>query len=477
MLFRSRCISTIGERLPGEVISAMPKISPRILWVSLAVVVLLVVTAFLVISSRVHAYLRSEDFRRLVSQKTGDAFRAEAQYAPLRWAGPSVFSDTLQATGRPGSIVSDVEAHQVRASVNWRAIFNGAWRVDEVTVMHLRGVFRPGSPEDGTNAGDPPVASSGFAAWLPKRFELGRLQVGKARLEFLGSDGSSVVTLVDSTLRVEPNGDGWAINGNGGTLTLPALPTMNVMSYRTRIQGGTFFLTDAELRLGDMGRISASGEFSDRSDLHVQWEQVDVEPFLNEEWKKRISGVMAGTADLNWPSSGLADGTITGKFRMTDGLVQNVSTLEEVAKFTGAPQFRRMPVQEFSGDYRWFKGDLTLTNLVLESKGLLRVEGTCLIAADGTVDGQLRVGVTPQSLQWLPGSRERVFTVSQNGYLWTNVRLGGTVQNLNEDLSARLVKAARDEVIQQGVRTIEKLPEATKEGVKDVLNILTPLVR
>jgi hypothetical protein len=136
-----------------------------------------------------------------------------------------------------------------------------------------------------------------------------------------------------------------------------------------------------------------------------------------------------------------------------------------------------MPVQEFSGDYRWFKGDLTLTNLVLESKGLLRVEGTCLIAADGTVDGQLRVGVTPQSLQWLPGSRERVFTVSQNGYLWTNVRLGGTVQNLNEDLSARLVKAARDEVIQQGVRTIEKLPEATKEGVKDVLNILTPLVR
>lgn len=455
----------------------MPKLSPRILWVSLAVVVLFVAVAFLVISSRIHSFLRSEDFRKLVSEKTGDAFHAEAQYTPLRWTGASVFSDSLQASGNPGSIVASMEAHQVRAAVNWRAVFQGAWRVDEVDVMILQGVFRPGSPEAGKDGGDPPVAASGLASWLPNRFELGRLHVGKARMDFLGADGKPMMSLADSTLKAEPNGAGWAIDGNGGTFTLATLPVMSVTSFRTRIQGRTFFLTDASLRLGDAGKIAASGEFSDNSQVRVNWSQVNVEPFLNADWKKRFSGVMAGTADIAWPVTGLGDAKASGNFRVTDGLVQNVSTLEEVAKFTGAPQFRRMPVQEFSADYTWFRGDLNLTNIVLESKGLLRVEGTCAIAANGAVDGQLRVGVTPQSLQWLPGSRERVFTVSQNGYLWTNVRIGGTLQSISEDLSGRLVNAAKDEVIQQGVRTIESLPNATKDGVKGVLDVLTPLVR
>jgi hypothetical protein len=475
MLFRSGHISTIGEwRLRG-VISAMPKLSPRVLWITLAACALLVAVAFLVVSSRIHAFLRSEDFRRLVSEKTGDAFHAEAQYAPLRWAGSSVFSDSLRATGNPGSIVASVQADQIRAGVNWRAVFSGAWRVDHVDVLNFAGVFRPGSPEAGKDGGDPPVAASGLASWPPSRFELGRLDVAKARLEFLGADGRPVISLADTTVQVEPNGAGWAIAGNNGSLTLPELPALTVSSYRTRIQGSVFYLTDASLRLGDAGKISASGEFAGASELRVQWEQVDIAPFLTPEWRGRLSGLIAGTGDLAWPASGPA--TAEGTFRVTEGLVQNIGTLEEVAKFTGAPQFRRMPVQEFSGNYRWTQGNLTLTNLVLESKGLLRVEGTCVIAAGGAIDGKLRIGVTPQTLQWLPGSRERVFTVAQNGYLWTDLRLGGTLHHMQEDLSARLANAMKDQVIHEGVKTIEQLPNATKSGVKGVLDILTPLVR
>lgn len=475
MLFRSAHISTIGEQPARGVVSTMPKLSPRVLWVSLAIFVLLVAAAFLVVSSRIHAFLRSEDFRRLVSEKTGDAFRAEAQYAPLRWAGSSVFSDSLRATGNPGSVVASVQADQVRASVNWRAIFNGAWRVDHIDVLNFTGVFRPGSPQAGQDGGDPPAAASGPASWLPTRFELGRLDVAKARLDFLGTDGRTAVSLADTTVRVEPNGAGWAIVGNNGTLTLPDAPALTVTAYRTRIQGPVFYLTDASLRLGDAGKISASGEFAESSKVRLQWEQVDIAPFLTPEWRGRLSGLIAGTGDLAWSASSPA--TAAGTFRVTDGLVQNIGTLEEVAKFTGAPQFRRMPVQEFSGNYQWSQGNLTLTNLVLESKGLLRVEGACTIAAGGAIDGKLRIGVTPQTLQWLPGSRERVFTVAQNGYLWTDLRLGGTLHQMQEDLSARLANAMKDQVIHEGVKTIEQLPNATKSGVQGVLDILTPLVR
>ena len=150
----------------------------------------------------------------------------------------------------------------------------------------------------------------------------------------------------------------------------------------------------------------------------------------------------------------------------------NMEVLDRVATFTGAPQFRRMPLQEISGIFEWTKGIVQITNLVAESKGLLRLEGNCTIAAGGAVSGTLRVGVTPQTLQWLPGSRERVFTVVQGGYVWTDVEISGSLQDLREDLSSRLAAA-----IDRGTRAIQEFPNAAKDGARGVLDALVPLIK
>jgi len=150
--------------------------------------------------------------------------------------------------------------------------------------------------------------------------------------------------------------------------------------------------------------------------------------------------------------------------------------LEEVATFTQLPQFKRMPLQEFSGDYTWVDGQLTLTNMVAESKGLLRLEGSCVLAADGKIEGTVRLGVTPQTLQWMPGSRERVFTIAQNGYLWTDVHVSGTLQNMQEDLSARLANALKNEVIQTGKQLLDVLPVPAADAAKKAVDTLTPLI-
>ncbi len=270
---------------------------------------------------------------------------------------------------------------------------------------------------------------------------------------------------------------GWAIDGKGGHLLVSKLPGLNVVSFRSRTQGDTFFLTNGEFRLGETGKISASGEFGDNSRLLVEWSQVDVDRFLQEPWRSRLSGLVAGTAAIEWPPSGIADGKAIGNFRLTDGIAENIEMLEQVATFTGAPQFRRMPLQEFSGNYEWTRSLLKITNLVAESKGLLRLEGACTITEGGALSGSLRVGVAPQTLQWLPGSRERVFTVAQNGYVWTDVRIGGSLQSPQEDLSSRLAAAVRDETILQGKRLIEDIPNAAKDGAKGVLNSLAPLLK
>lgn len=450
------------------------KKSLPLLWISLALVVVFLAAALVGASVWMKRFLRSEDFRRLVEAKTGQAMRAETEYSPLRWLGSSVFADSLKARGTPGSIVETFDADQVRAEVNWREVWNGAWRVERIDVVSFTGTFRPGSPEDGAKPGTPAV--SGLAGFLPKRFELGDLRIARARLGFRGADGGETLTLQDSALQVRPDGVGWAIEGSGGSLTLPSLPVLDVTSFRSRIQGAVFFLTDAALRLGDNGKIKAAGEFATDSRLRVEWSQVDVAHFLDDAWKTRLIGPFSGTAELHWPVAGLSAGTVTGTFRMTDGLLQNLQVLDQIATFTGAPQFRRMPLQDVSGDYRWSRGALDIANLVLESKGLMRIEGACALSADGALDGNLRVGVTPQTLQWLPGSRERVFTKAEKGYLWTEVRVGGTLQNPREDLSARLAAAMKDEVIQQGEKALDVLPGPARDGAREVLDILKPLL-
>ena len=76
-----------------------------------------------------------------------------------------------------------------------------------------------------------------------------------------------------------------------------------------------------------------------------------------------------------------AAGKATGSFRLTDGLAQNLELFDRVAIFTGAPQFRRMPLQEVSGNFEWSNEAVRITNLVAESKGLMRLEGNCTITA------------------------------------------------------------------------------------------------
>ncbi len=454
--------------------SRSPRIA-RALWIALAVLLLLLAGAFVYASVWIKGFLRSEEFRQLVDAKTGAALHAEATYGPLQWVGSSVHSDSLQATGLTDSPVASLRADQIRAEVNWRAIWDGAWRIDKVDVISLDATFRPSSGQTDAEPALPPKPS-GLESYLPRRFELGQLNASNSNLKFLGAGGVSLATITGVALKVTPDGDGWAVAGSGGKLTLPMAPVLDITSFRTRLQNATCFVNDAQFRLGASGKISAMGEFSDNSKLQLEWDHVDINPLLGSNWSNRLHGIIEGTSAVAWPKSGILAGTAKGKFKLTEGRLENLQILEQIATFTGAPQFRRMPLQEVSGTYEIANGSMQINALVLESKGLLRVEGSCKIGLDQSVNGTFQVGVTPQTLQWLPGSRERVFTVARDGYLWTSLRLGGTAQNLQEDLSARLAGAMKDQVIDTGLKTLEAAPPEVKKGAKDLIDTLMPLL-
>ena len=425
-------------------------------WISLAALFVVLAVGCIIGTMWFDSYLRSRQLLELIAQTTGNAVRSDATFQPLRWTGSSAFSDQVTLSGRPGSSLREATVSQVRAELNWRAAFDGVWRIEDLAITQFDADFT--APEEAAAAtSPPPQLPTGLLALLPRRFELAQTMIGSANLSF------GQVRASGMHLRVVPNGAGWMIEGAGGTLATPYLPSLKISDFRARAQGGGLFLTESALRLGFAGKIKATGELGSGRFLLATWEEVDSKDILDVKMQRYLDGKLSGTADLRPP------GILRGKIQLHEGRVENVPMLGVVADFTGNPAFRRMPLQEMSTDYYYEKGTLKLSNFVAESKGLLRVEGNGQRGADGQIEGRFQIGVTAQTLQWLPGSRERVFTIARNGYLWTDVVLGGTLENPTENLTARLTTAMGAAIIEQGVNLI-KDPTKAIDGAKVLLN-------
>ncbi|MEO6052914.1 MAG: hypothetical protein ABIP97_02785 [Chthoniobacterales bacterium] len=450
----------------------------KILWGGLIAIFLIVAGGTIFLNIWIDRYLRSDAFRTTVEEKTGFALKLKASFEPFRWTGMSVYSDRFIGVAD----ASNISAQRVRAGFNLRAILTGAWQLNDLDIGRLDTVF--GTPtQNPVPAAKPefviPVKKpAAWTAFLPQRFEVERVVVGDGNFSW-GSGGLGTGAVQGTAITATPGSNGWNINAKNGKLLMKQFPDLLIDSAKLRSQRGTFYISDAQMRTADNGAVQASGERdSDGAlQLKIQWQKVLVQSLLQDPWNTHLTGLLQGTANLQ--SRADAPPIIDGDFTLTEGLLQGIPLQEKIATFTRVPEYQRLPIQQLSGNYHIQAGSIAFTNLVLESKGLLRVEGTCLIQKDGSLGGTLRVGVTSQSLQWLPGSQARVFTVSKNGYLWTDVQLSGTIQNPRENLSARLLTAATGEIIDTGINAGKSLlqsPSNAEDTIKKAQGILKQLV-
>lgn len=419
------------------------------------------------------AYLASAEFRDLLNNRTGGILEAQVEIQPLEWTGSDVFSEGLTAHEGVGWL-SDLQMDQLRGRMDWRALWGGVLRVTQIETQQGEATFQKRTLP--TTPVAPPTAPSGFF----RKTEIKRVLLRRMTLTWDPEGGQPEMTLRNSEIQMEPRGASWDIAATGGHLEKRGLPTLDVMRIKGRLSDGILFLTEAAFRAGESGKILASGEFGDQSTLRIEWEGVDAAAFLSAFWKPRLTGKFGGNATRHWAE----ESTMTGRAFLSDGELENLPLLKQLANFTGLQQFGQITIQEASGDFVKKAGRLDVSDFILESKGLLRLEGNFSVRdANGGLSGRLQVGVSPQALQWLPGSRERVFTRNHNGYLWTELNLGGTLENPQEDLSSRLMSAMGTEAVSTGVQILESAPgimkngtETLQEGTKGILEKALPLL-
>jgi hypothetical protein len=396
-------------------------------------------------------YMQGDGFRKLVSAKTSAALRAEGEYLPLHWSGATAYSDGFHARGLPGSALKEMRADEVRAEMEISGLLRNAWRISGLDVQRL--TARIGQPSDGS-ARSAPLQATPSAV----RVELEPLRIHDANVEW-ATGGSASGAVRHAQMRVK-FGDGfWEASVTGGELNFNDLQPLRIGQAVVRFQHDTAFISDSLLHLSDGGKVAVNGQVAlgagQESDLTLRHDDVPVERWLPKDWRGRLMGRARGESKVRGRLGDANAIRTEGNLELNGGKLEALPVLNRLAVFTGSEQFRQLQLHKARTDYTWTPTRLVLQRLAMESTGLLRIEGGCVVEKD-IINGEFDVGVSSATLRWLPGARTRVFTVERDGYQWTKVKIQGPTDNIQEDLSTRLITAAGTELFEETKGVVQK---------------------
>ena len=400
-------------------------------WLGRLLVGILVLGALLVPVSYMWLknYLRSDGFRLLVNLKVSEALEVEAEFDTFKWDGIELSAPNFIAEGE--GLIRRIEAEELKTEVRFVPLLRKRVETEELQVRRLH------VEVDVTRDG-------------PQFEESGR-QVVKfetARIDEL----SGVVDFGETALRwdgmkgiLKPGqgrGSYEASLSRGQLLTpLSLFPRLDLKEMVLRYIDDELILKNGSWKVFSSGRMATEGEIDFGSgDYFFEGilDDVQCDEVVPENWARRITGELTSTFTVEGEIGETP--LIEGDLRLSGGYLTALPVLDRIASYTAIERFRRLSLRRAELKFRQEGKRLELTDIVVVSDGLLRIEGRLTIE-DGQLDGDLHLGLTPSTLASIPGAAHRVFHPGREGLHWTPVKITGTTKAPQEDLSDRLIAA------------------------------------
>ena len=440
-------------------------------WVALGGVTFLVLLVLGIVFgyNAVRSYLRSDDFRVMLGSQAGGFLEGEADFSPFEWDGWSVSTDEFIFQGEDG--LQNLNARGIDAEVDIGAIWSRTYRIEDIRLreVELIGDFRKKPSADAEEPGLIPVdqatseASGGFwNRFLPNSLELTGLDIATINGRAVTDDG--IWFWRDMTAQVRPGSakNAYDLELTGGDITTP-LSLVDQLELRTlkgRYSGDHFYLLSSEFDALKSARVTMKGDFGLKSRvwaMHGDVTGARVEELIAEDWRRRLMGPLV----LDFTVNGRPDSEarMKGEIFIKDGVLTALPVLDRIAAYANTSRFRRLSLSEAELTFEKVGGSLELNDIVLESKGLVRLEGAMRLDGNIIRKGDFRVGITPGTLAHIPGAETKVFQRGKLGLLWTPMVISGTIDSPQEDLSERLIAAASE-------RMFELVPETGQFALK-----------
>jgi hypothetical protein len=387
-------------------------------------------------------YVEGDAFRVAMEEETAKGLHfPHASYAPIRRTGAlTAQSDSFKADNGQKAMKS-LDAHGITAKFDPWGVFLRQWRFTDVRVQSGDVEIQIYEAHPEAVAGKP-----WFAIFLPDRVYLEKIQSEQANVtwRFRGERAGFFGT----QLLITPNGRDFEYVATGGRLKMAVVPDLDLR--RTHILITKTLLTLYDLDLASDSRSDESiraqghaGLGQDKSiDVKANFNSVPIRQWLPAEWKGRLKGSAFG--DIHWTGKDpkLESSSGEGSLRIRNGRIDDVPLLNKLAELAQKKSFERLDLDECSFGFAWRYPEIDIKDITIEEKGKFRIEGEISVKRR-LLRGNIKLGLTREYLDWLPNPEE-VFNRRSGGYLWTDVRLSGTIGEPRQDLSQRIIELFKE---------------------------------
>ncbi len=440
--------------------SRRPSSSFRWLWWLAGLILVsgmvLVLLAPSLVTGYIRSYLRKDEFRQKAEDMISAKLGGKARVAPIIWNDDTASITDLSLETASGW---NVDAGGVHLALDFGAIRQGTWSIQNTGADDLTLRLKAATPADNLDAAgftrwDSMAEESSIPSFLRRYIPTETTISGFDVHRFFVEQGAWRIAETQLRLGSWKSGEtSVSARLNGGTLQTPITAPEQKEPLKLDLAQATLRLGDKQLQLSDATlRWKQDSEATLRGSLKYEtgiWQTfthvkaVPLDEFLDTVWKQRISGRIEGDIEVtgakNAPPVWKAD------LLLKDGMLTSLPILEKLVTYTNTPRFKRLVLDICSASFRPQGDSLRIENIIVQSNGLLRIEGTLTIRGR-MVDGDFMLGVTPETVRGIPGANSRVF-VGNNpagppGMQWTRVRIAGTLDAPQEDLSTRLIGAA-----------------------------------
>jgi hypothetical protein len=460
------------------------KKSPRWLFALIGLVVIVVVMLMLapmLVMSWVRGYLQKEAFRGKMEQFLGTQMKGSVTLDALRWTGDEVTTQSAEATTATGWTADISSLH---LALDWNSFRDRQWRIINAGADALDLKFgatasagilsepaEAGAPNSNTNASSIPDWLKGY---LPNQTVIDGLRFDAFTLTYPGG-----WWLKESKLRLGAWQQGETsvqATVEGGIFETPVqLPAQlhsmkfNLTRATARLSREDLHLTNATLSWVDDSEITARGHIrpADKTwELNTHLTAIPLREIVSDDWKLRLTGLLEG--DLNITGSHGTDPKVEGDVQLKNAVLTAMPVLDKLATYTHVDRFKRIVLDIASARVRGSGQTRHLDKIVIQSNGLMRLEGSVTIQA-GQIDGRFMVGVTPETLSWIPGAQQHVFTstnpTAPAGMIWTPLHISGSVDAPREDLTERLIGGAGKVLLNAPAEIVGKAGETLLKPV------------
>lgn len=408
--------------------------------IGLGVFCALGLVGLLVVSPKLTPWLEGKGFREMLDHQTSKGLNFSGTYGPIIRTGFSTaFAKEFQADDGVKAMRS-LEAENISGKFNPWGVFLRRWQLDYVHIQ--KGSVRVQTYEPVPKEKKP---RPWYAFFLPDRVYLGEVTCEDANVTWMLKDKEGGI--FSTRVKILPHGRDFEYLAEGGVFRLPGilpehdlkrshlLITKKILQvYALELVRETAYGKEKIAVEGSMGMGATSPV-----DMKLKVENMPVAQWIPKSLKGEVRGSATGGIVWTGENPSLEASSGSGSLKVSGAELNDLQILDFLAAATAKKSFRRVKFSSCQVEIQWKYPEFEVTSLDLQSDGKLAFRGSVQLSGDA-LSGTVELGLAPEYLEWLPDARRDIFNHDAEGLAWTTVKLSGTLEKPENDLSPRLVE-------------------------------------